>query len=104
MWAMHSEANLRRWLIAAWLLVLATAANAASAPAATAAVSASARDWWIGLLVMLVAVLALVAWLARRRSRNLSDTPTYSEGWQGIGGPSYAPGPVTVRLDPRTGN
>ncbi|MBV8208904.1 MAG: Tim44 domain-containing protein [Burkholderiaceae bacterium] len=100
---MHSEANLLRWLIAASALVLATSANAGTASAATD-VSASARYWWIGLLAMLVGVLALVAWLARRRSRNLSETPTYSEGWQGIGGPSYSPGPVTVRLDPRTGN
>jgi len=102
---MRFETNLRRWLIAAWPLPFATGANAGSASAASAAVSASARYWWIGLLATLVAVLALVAWLARRRSRNLSEPPTYSEGWQGIGGPSYAPGPVTVRLvDPRTGN
>jgi predicted lipid-binding transport protein (Tim44 family) len=25
----------------------------------------------------------------------------YSEGWQGIGGPSYAPRPTTVRIEPR---
>jgi len=102
---MHSESNLRGWLIAAGALMLATSANDGGASATSVVVSASARYWWIGLLAMLVAVLALVAWLARRRSRDLSEPPAHSEGWQGIGGPSYAPGPVTVRLlDPRTGN
>ena len=67
-----------------------------------APVSDSARDWWVALLATLVAGLGVVALLARRRARP-DPVPTYSEGWQGIGGPSYAPRPVTVRVEPRTG-
>jgi predicted lipid-binding transport protein (Tim44 family) len=71
----------------------------ASAPAL---VTESARSWWLALLAILVAGLGLVALLARRRARNSEPVPaTYSEGWQGIGGPSYAPRPVTVRVEPR---
>jgi predicted lipid-binding transport protein (Tim44 family) len=71
---------------------------------ATPVVSASARNWWLALLATLVAGLGVVALLAaRRRARSSTPVPTYSEGWQGIGGPSYAPRPVTVRVEPRTG-
>jgi predicted lipid-binding transport protein (Tim44 family) len=79
----------------------AEAQTPASEPArpTTPAVSASARNWWIALLAVLVAGLGLVALLARRRAR--PPAPTY-HGWQGIGGPSYAPRPVTVRVEPRT--
>lgn len=69
---------------------------------ATPVVSESARKWWLALLGALVAGLGAVALLARRRARPSSVAPTYSEGWQGIGGPSYAPRPVTVRVEPRT--
>ncbi|HEY4038528.1 MAG TPA: TIM44-like domain-containing protein [Burkholderiaceae bacterium] len=90
-----------------------TAAPAASTPTqapapahqpadSTAPVSESTRDWWLALLATLVAGLGVVALLARRRARP-DPVPTYSEGWQGIGGPSYAPRPVTVRVEPRTG-
>jgi len=101
---MRSEANPYRWLIPACALALVAGAGADTGRAAAVAVSASVRHWWIGLLATLVAVLALVAWLARRRARNSSVAPAYSEGWQGIGGPSYAPRPTTVRLETRTGN
>ena len=67
------------------------------------AVSASARNWWLALLATLVAGLGVVALLARRRARSSPPAPTYTEGWQGIGGPSYAPRPATVRVEPRTG-
>jgi predicted lipid-binding transport protein (Tim44 family) len=72
-------------------------------PAAAPAVTASARQWWLALLGTLVAALGVVALAARRRAaRAVDPAPTYSDGWQGIGGPSYAPRPVTVRVDPRT--
>ena len=67
---------------------------------ATPAVSASTRNWWIALLGTLAGGLGLVAVLARRRARPSPSPPTYGEGWQGIGGPSYAP--ATVRVEPRT--
>jgi len=67
------------------------------------AVSASARNWWIALLATLAGGLGAVALLARRRGRASPPVPTYGESWQGIGGPSYAPRPVTVRIEPRTG-
>jgi predicted lipid-binding transport protein (Tim44 family) len=81
----------------------AEAQTPASEPAqpTTPAVSASARNWWIALLAGLVAALGVVALLARRRARTPGPAPTY-QGWQGIGGPSYAPRPVTVRVEPRT--
>jgi predicted lipid-binding transport protein (Tim44 family) len=66
------------------------------------AVSESTRNWWLALLGSLVAGLGVVALLARRRGRPSAQVPTYSEGWQGIGGPSYAPRPITVRVEPRT--
>ena len=65
------------------------------------AVSVSTRNWWIALLAFLVAGLCVVALLARRRARTPAPAPTY-QGWQGIGGPSYAPRPLTVRVDART--
>ena len=52
----------------------------------------------------MAAGLGVVALLAvRRRARPLPPAPTYGEGWQGIGGPSYAPRPTTERIEPRTG-
>ncbi|HEX4597910.1 MAG TPA: TIM44-like domain-containing protein, partial [Burkholderiaceae bacterium] len=78
------------------------AAQAHQPAGSTALVSESTRDWWLALLATLVAGLGVVALLARRRARP-DPVPTYSEGWQGIGGPSYAPRPVTVRVEPRTG-
>jgi predicted lipid-binding transport protein (Tim44 family) len=65
-------------------------------------VTESARNWWLALLATLAAGLGAVALLARRRARP-DAVPTHSEGWQGIGGPSYAPRPVTVRVEPRSG-
>jgi predicted lipid-binding transport protein (Tim44 family) len=77
-----------------------TPASESAQPTAPA-VSASARNWWIALLAILVAGLGVVALLARRRARTPPPAPTY-QGWQGIGGPSYAPRPVTVRVEQRT--
>jgi len=75
-----------------------------SEPAHTAApaVSASARNWWLALLGTLVGGLGVVGLLAARRRARPPAPPTYGEGWQGIGGPSYAPRPVTVRMEART--
>jgi predicted lipid-binding transport protein (Tim44 family) len=136
--SMLSRAStLRRWMLGACALVLATGVGAEtatqrrpatpttlprqavpqarSAPAeaqtptsesprpTSSPVSASARNWWLALLATLVGGLGVVALLARRRVRSSAPAPTYSEGWQGIGGPSYAPRPVTVRVDPRSG-
>ena len=125
--------TIRRWMLAACVLMLVVGARAESAaqrrpasspaqqqaaPQATPlpaqartpasesaqptvpAVSASTRNWWIALLAILVAGLGVVALLARRRART-PPAPTY-QGWQGIGGPSYAPRPVTVRVEQRT--
>lgn len=127
----------RRWVLSACVLVLATGASGQDAslrkPGAPAslpreavpaapppstetqaptreadhpsapAVSASARQWWLGLLGSLVAGLGLVALLARRRARTAAaPAPTYADGWHGIGGPSYAPHPPTVRFESLT--
>jgi len=68
------------------------------------AVSPSARHWWLALLGTMTAGLGVVAVLAaRRRARPPAPAPTYGELWQGIGGPSYAPRPATLHLEPRTG-
>jgi predicted lipid-binding transport protein (Tim44 family) len=79
-------------------------AESGGEPAGKAAptVSESARKWWLALLGSLAVGLGAVALLARRRARASPPVPTYSEAWQGIGGPSYAPRPVTVRVEPRT--
>jgi len=57
------------------------------------------------LLALGVVACALALAFASRRARSLPgpDGPTspYGESWQGIGGPSYAPRPPTVRFDPR---
>lgn len=37
----------------------------------------------------------------RHRTPPASRGAGYGEGWQGIGGPSYAPRPTTVRIEPR---
>jgi predicted lipid-binding transport protein (Tim44 family) len=79
------------------------AATGQTSPAAATVVSDSARKWWITLMATLAGGLAFVAVMARRRSRESTQAPTYADGWQGIGGPSYAPRPVTVRVEPRTG-
>jgi predicted lipid-binding transport protein (Tim44 family) len=128
----------RRWVLSACVLVLATGAGgqeasqrkpgapgslpreavpAAPLPSAQAqvpaheaghssaapAVSASARQWWLGLLGSLVAGLGLVALLARRRARTAAaSAPTHADAWHGIGGPSYAPQPTTVRFESLT--
>jgi predicted lipid-binding transport protein (Tim44 family) len=79
------------------------AAHEATGDAAPA-VTEKARSWWLALLATLVVGLGAVAIVARRRARSSESAPTYGEGWQGIGGPSYAPRPVTVRIEPRTTN
>ena len=54
------------------------------------------------LLVLGVLLLALALVLAARRARSSSvPAARYTELWQGIGGPSYAPRPATVRVDTR---
>jgi predicted lipid-binding transport protein (Tim44 family) len=70
--------------------------------AATPASPAHPRSWWPVALAGLAAALGLAALLARRSRQAPAPAPTYSEGWQGIGGPSYAPRPTTVRVEPRT--
>ncbi len=126
--------RVRRWLVGACVLAVATGASGESAiqrrptgtpnshreasPTAPAtrdtpggpagstapAVSPSARHWWLALLTTMAAGLGVVALLAvRRRARPLPPAPTYGEGWQGIGGPSYAPRPTTERIEPRNG-
>ena len=113
----------RRWLLGAWVVAMATGAAAQNdgqrrpappglqrqgaeqlppAAAATAANPARAYGWWFAALGGLAAAFGLVA-LATRRNRLTSTTAApYAEGWQGIGGPSYAPQPTTVRTEPRT--
>jgi predicted lipid-binding transport protein (Tim44 family) len=51
---------------------------------------------------VLALLLGLVALAARRARPAPASATTGGEGWQGIGGPSYAPGPSTVRVEPRT--
>jgi predicted lipid-binding transport protein (Tim44 family) len=58
------------------------------------------------LLLLMLAVLfsALALVLASRRARSSSSSvpaARYTDLWQGIGGPSYAPRPPTVRIDTR---
>lgn len=88
----------------------AEAANAAKAGAAVQAAAPSslarARSWWPAALAAVVGaavVLGLAARLARRARPAPASAATYGEGWQGIGGPSYAPRPTTVRVEPRSG-
>jgi len=79
-------------------------ASAEPGRATAPAVSSSARQWWLALLGTMAAGIGVVAVLAaRRRARPPAPAPTYGELWQGIGGPSYAPRPTTVRVEPRTG-
>jgi predicted lipid-binding transport protein (Tim44 family) len=110
----------RRWLVGACVLAMATGAGAQSdaqrrpaapgltapgqPPAAgtTAANPARAHGWWLAALGGLGAVLGLVALAARRARLGSAAAPPYAEGWQGIGGPSYAPQPTTVRIEPRS--
>jgi predicted lipid-binding transport protein (Tim44 family) len=60
------------------------------------------RAWWPEALAGLLAAFGLAALLARRSRPTPAPATTYTEGWQGIGGPSYAPRPTTVRVEPRT--
>jgi predicted lipid-binding transport protein (Tim44 family) len=54
------------------------------------------------LILLMLGVLVSAVALAARRARPASAPASpYGESWQGIGGPSYAPRPATLRVDPR---
>ena len=112
----------RRWLLSACVLAVATGAGAQSdaqrrpappglqrqgaatqpPPAPAAANPARVHGWWLAALGGLAAAVGLVALAARRARRTAPAAAPYAEGWQGIGGPSYAPQPTTVRTEPRS--